>query len=164
MKAPLLMSSLVAALAVGALAQPAAVSAAGIKFLPGHYTGTLDNNFGTVSFTAKKTPRLTGGRLNFNVPAGQGCPEGQGEFSGYYSFKADMNRKGFFSVSGSRTIEPYGDVLTSSIQGRVRKDGTASGKAVETLDVQPGGSVPSPFTCHFEVRFSAVVDPVAIDN
>ena len=161
MKARLLISSLIAALAVGVLAQPVTVSAAGLKFAPGHYTGTLDNNLGTLGFTAKKTPRVTGGRLNFNVPAGQGCPEGQGEFSGYYSFKADMNRKGFFSVSGSRTIEPYGDVLTSSIQGRVRKDGTASGKAIENLDVQPGGGVVTPFTCHFELRFSATLDPPA---
>lgn len=161
MKARLIISSLIAALAVGALAQPAAVSAAGLKFAPGHYTGALDNGFGTVSFTAKKTPRVTGGRLNFSVPAGQGCPADQGEFSGYYSFKADMNKKGFFSVSGSRTIEPYGDVLTSSIQGRVRKDGTASGKAVETLEVQAGGGVLTPFTCHFEARFSATLDPPA---
>lgn len=158
MKARLLTTSLIAAAAVGLLVQPAA---AAIKFAPGHYTGALDNGFGTVSFTAKKTPRVTGGRLKFNVPAGQGCPEGLGEFSGYYSFKADMNNKGFFSVSGSRTIEPYGDVLSSSIQGRVRRDGTATGKAVENLDVQVGGGVLTPFTCHFEGRFTAALDPPA---
>ena len=161
MKARPLMTSLVAALAVGVLAQPAAVSAAGIKFLPGHYTGTLDNNFGTVSFTAKKTPRVTGGRVNFNVPDGQGCPSGTGEFSGYYKFKADMNKKGFFSVSGSRTLNDFGDLLTSSVQGRVRKDGTASGKVVANLDVQVGGGVVTPYTCHFEAPFNATLDPPA---
>jgi hypothetical protein len=158
MKPRLFTFCLIAAVAA-ASAVPGMASAKGLKFTPGHYSGTLDNSYGTVSFSAKKTPRVTGGRLNFNVPAGQGCPSGQGEFSGYYSFKADMNKKGFFSVSGSRTIEPYGDVLTSSIQGRVRNDGTASGKAVENLDVQAGGGVLTPFTCHFEARFNAALDP-----
>jgi hypothetical protein len=161
MKPRLLTSCLIAVATAGFATAPAAMSAKGIKFSPGHYSGVLDNSYGTVSFTAKKTPRVTGGRLNFNVPAGQGCPAGQGEFSGYYSFKADMNKKGFFSVSGTRTIEPYGDLLTSSIQGRVRNDGTATGKAVENLDVQAGGGVVTPFTCHFEARFSATLDPPA---
>jgi hypothetical protein len=133
------------------LAFPVAASA---KFARGHYNGTLDNGFGTISFTAKKE-RVTGGRLHYNVPEGQGCPSGAGPFSSDPSFKADLNKKGFFSVTGTNVVGLYSDVLTTKINGRLHADGTATGKVTAQLDVQPGGGVTSPFTCYFTSTYSA---------
>jgi hypothetical protein len=146
----------VAAIAAASLALPGVAPASGIKFTTGHYIGELENGFGDISFTAKKLPRLTGGRLSFSVPPGSGCPADQGTFSGHYSFKADMNNKGFFNVTASTTTT-FGDPLTSTVKGRVRSDGTASGKVIENLEVQATGGVPTPYTCHFEAPWSATL-------
>jgi hypothetical protein len=142
--------------AAASLALPAAAPAGSIKFTPGHYIGELENGFGNISFTAKKLPRLTGGRLSYSVPPGSGCPADKGTFSGYYSFKADMNNKGFFNVTASTTTT-FGDPLTSTVKGRVRSDGTASGKVIENLEVQATGGIVTPYTCHFEAPWSATL-------
>ncbi|MEA2346597.1 MAG: hypothetical protein QOG62_384 [Thermoleophilaceae bacterium] len=146
--------------ALGALTVPNA-GAAGIKFAPGHYTGTLDNGGGTISFRAKagKTLAIKGGRLHYAVPAGSVCTPSTtlGTFTGDPSFKAALNSKGFFSVSGHSVDPQFGDTLDLTIQGRVRKNGTTSGKVIANEVFQVGGTITELTQCKFESRFTGAL-------
>ena len=64
-----------------------------------------------------------------------------GTFSGDPSFKAALNRKGFFSVSGNSVDPQFGDTLNLTIQGRVKKNGTTSGRILADEVFQVGGTI-----------------------